>query len=500
MTDKHERRTPSDAEERSGRLVVLEGGRVGQKILLHGDELIVGRAHECDIRFDDGQLSRRHASIRKLGPLIYEVRDLGSSNGTFVNGAPATDPVLVQVDDRIRFGTSLVVQLTLHDPVEEQILQRQRLETLGRLVSGVAHDFNNMLGAVQSNLEYLEGLPPNATVGSVDTAECINDIRRASSRAAQLSRRLVSYARGERRSGLIDVSAICEEVAQVAERTFDRTISVRTEIEAQLIAAGDDLELHQVLMNLCLNARDAMPGGGTLTIRASREGTSSLRVEVGDTGVGMGATTKARIFEAFFSTKKGSGFGLGLATAYEIVKTLGGSITVDSTLDVGTTFVVTLPASAARTRWHTVSTSRDRVDDVFTDSRAGHILVVDDEDMVRRSTRRILALAGHEVSEATCGAEALTTYAHGHPRPDVVLLDLSMPDGSGDEVLARLLEIDPDACIVIVTGHQDPTREQSLRDSGAHGIVHKPWEPGELLELVEALLSDDVTSDRPTRA
>jgi two-component system cell cycle sensor histidine kinase/response regulator CckA len=214
----------------------------------------------------------------------------------------------------------------------------------------------------------------------------------------------------------------------------------------------------------------------------------------------MSATTKSQIFDAFFSTKKTAGFGLGLATAHEFVHNLGGSIDVDSTVDVGSTFIVRLPTSTSRSKWRTVSTIRNKADEVPCVGHAGHVLVVDDEDMVRRSTRRILAVAGLEVSEATCGAEALTRYAHGHPRPDVVLLDLSMPDGSGDDVLARLLEIDPGACVVIVTGHQDPAREDALSAAGAQGIVHKPWEPGELLQLIDQLLTDVAAPERPTRA
>jgi two-component system cell cycle sensor histidine kinase/response regulator CckA len=307
---------------------------------------------------------------------------------------------------------------------------------------------------------------------------------------------------------MIDVSAVCGEVALLLRRTFDRTIDVQTDIAPRLRVAGESLELHQVLMNLCLNARDAMPVGGTLSISAKREEgaesdakgepTGVVIVTVSDDGEGMEKATKSQIFEPFFTTKKGTGFGLGLATVRDIVSLLGGEVTVESEPGAGAKFVITLPAANRRGQRRVTSSIKNK--EALVQHAPMTILLVDDEEMVRRSMMRVLTQAGHEVLEASGGNEAVSLYAASDRPPDLVLLDLDMPNTTGEETLKLLLELDANCKVIMVSGHGERGREMSLRETGALGFLHKPWRHGELMVAIDKIAEPpDDDDERPTR-
>jgi len=483
-----------DVQTGPARLVVLEGEGAGRKIQLDGDVIVIGRAEDCSARFDDPQLSRRHAEIHRRSDSEYELRDLGSSNGTFINGAPI-DRAPLQAEDKLRFGANLVVLFTHYDAVEDQLLQRQRLEALGRMGAGVAHDFNNMVGAISSNLEYLESLPDDQALGDAAIKECITDLKTAASRAAELSMRLLDFARGRAADGAtIDVGAVIGEVAQLAGSTFERSVRIDTAVEGEPIVMGSSMELHQVLMNLCLNARDAMPGGGTLTIHAQLLGDTAdneparVAISVSDTGSGMSKSTLDRVFEPFFTTKRmGAGFGLGLALVHEIVTLLGGDISAESTRGRGTHFSIELPLAGASSRKESTADPKEELKYVPPKQHLS-ILLVDDEEVVRRGARRVLTRSGHRVVEASGGGEALVLYPE--LSPDVVVLDLDMPAMSGEETLEALLELDPDVRVLMVSGHRSTTREQALQARGAQGFLHKPWKLAALIEALEKAVRD----------
>jgi signal transduction histidine kinase/ActR/RegA family two-component response regulator len=485
------------------RLVVVQGDRAGRQQVLDNARTVIGRALDCNMRFDMAQLSRHHAVVHRHEDGRYEVEDLGSSNGTFVNGAPVEGPSEISIGDKVQLGTRLVLQLALHDAVHEELTHRQRLEMLGRLGAGIAHDFNNMLGAVLSNVEFLSGLDKDTTLAAQDVHETLTDIRVAASRAADLSQRLVAFAGGHSSGdSIVNVSHVCNEVARLVRRTFPRTISIKTNVGPRLRIGGTSLEMHQVLMNLCLNARDAMGDGGTLQVTAERVHDGERRsivVRVEDDGEGMDHETQRRIFEPFFTTKREKGFGVGLATVREIVTYLGGGIEVSSRLGEGTRFEITFP-EASRTA-HRMATSSVRPRDENLPGLV--IFVIDDEEMVRRSTRRILMRAGNEVLEAPDGARGVALYRELKRYPDLVLLDVDMPDQSGDDTLREILAINPEAKVVMITGHHDDERELALHRIGANAVIRKPWGPGELLDCVSQAMatSSDVPgeSGRPTR-
>ncbi|HEY1534561.1 MAG TPA: ATP-binding protein, partial [Polyangiaceae bacterium] len=331
------------------RLIAISGTQAGRKFKI-GDTAIIGRGSEASVTLEDPEISRSHARISCSELGAYLLEDLGSKNGTQVNGLPITRHLL-SFGDKIQIGPNVVLLFAPFDPVEDQLLQRQRLEALGRVGAGVAHDLNNMLGAITASIDYLGNLPGASALRSKEVLECFDDIRLAAHQASDLTRGILKFARGRAQAhSPVDLSGLCSDVMRLIRHTFDRAIQIEAQIQPGLSVRGDQAELHQVLMNLCLNARDAMPRGGVLTVSASAvtpgshllpEGLNPAQPQlvlcVQDTGVGMDEATRARIFEAFFTTKReGAGFGLGLATVKEVVTFHGGQIQIDSSEGQGT--------------------------------------------------------------------------------------------------------------------------------------------------------------------
>jgi signal transduction histidine kinase/CheY-like chemotaxis protein len=484
------------------RLVVLMGPEPGRRYPLEGRSVLIGRADECDVQLDDTKVSRRHARLSRMEDGSWVLEDLGSRNGTHVNGEEVGVRPL-RVGDRIQLSAETLLSFTRQDPLEDQLLHRQQMEVIGQLAAGIAHDFNNLLNVIAASSAHLRTLDPDTPLGDPEVRECREDIRAASARAAELTARLLTIARRRReRSGstprAVDVSRLCQDVLQLVRRTFDRSIAVEADVAPDLSIEGDQAALHQLLMNLCLNARDAMRQGGTLTVtarldpdpdpRSSSPWTAGPQVviEVRDTGVGMDEQTRARVFEPFFTTKEsGYGSGLGLATVYEVATTHGGDVEVESALGEGSTFRLRLPARSGspeggrRARKRKASTW-----DRAAKPTVGRVLVVDDDDLVRRSLARLLRGVGHEVVYATDGLEAVEVYTRAEPRPRVVLLDLDMPRLSGAETLARLRELDPDVRVVLVSGYYDDARKREMLDAGAADFLAKPVDAQKLRDAI----------------
>jgi signal transduction histidine kinase/ActR/RegA family two-component response regulator len=488
-----QRGSRGDDQERA-RLVVLAGGPVGRRYAID-KETIVGRSSQAVVQIDQPALSRRHVCIRRV-PDGWEIEDLGSLNGTQVNEQRVTKGPL-QFGDQIELGAEVLLLFTQHDSLKDQILQRQRLEALGRLSAGVTHDFNNMLGAIVASLDYaLLNRPPGHD--DPDYIDSLDDARAAAERASELCSRLLAFVLSDAyEHRRVDLSALCKEVINLVERTVGRAIEVETAIADDLGVIGDAASLHQVLMNLCLNARDAMPDGGALKLSASQTSQNPPMVvlTVRDDGMGMTAATRARIFEPFFTTKPSAGgFGLGLATAKETVEAHGGTLEVATAPNQGSTFTVTLPAVAPE------SIPPESQVTVRPPQISGQlIMLVDDEDIVRRATRRLLTSAGYQVIEARDGAAALRLYEESDPRPEVVLLDLEMPIMNGVETLRRLKALDKNVRVLIVSGHADVARLDAPTYIAARGVVPKPCGAGVLIGAVALALESPLRhSSRPT--
>ena len=478
-------------KQEEARIVVLAGKLAGDKYAIN-DELTLGRGEQADVKIDDTLVSRMQAHIFKHENGSYVIEDLESRNGTQVNGMAITKQILTY-GDRIQIGSSLLL-FAHHDPMEEQVAQRRKLEAIGRLGTGVAHDFNNLLGAVKSSIDFLNGLPSETKVGEPDVREAFNDIRAAAAAATEMTSRLLGFAREVQRShSEVDLSELCHHVVQLARHTFHRSISIEARIDRGLKVSGDRGQLHQLLMNLMINARDAMPNGGKLEISAKKADPLDFEkaplnplvahalITVKDSGVGMDDATQERAFDPFFTTKGDQvGAGLGLAAVYEIAKSHNGHIVVHSVPNRGSEFQVVFPLTTERPMVPT----EPSLPAIRLPNTQLLILLVDDEDVVRRSAGRVVRQSGHRVIFARSGKEALRAYAETQPRPDLVLMDLNMPGMTGDQAFEELREQDPEAPVVFVSGYWDRELERKLRSMGALGFVQKPYEAATLRDAI----------------
>jgi len=478
-------------KEEQARIVVLAGKLAGDKYAI-GEELTLGRGEQADVKIDDTLVSRVHSRIFKHANSSFVIEDLKSRNGTLVNGMAITKQVLTY-GDRIQIGSCLLL-FAHHDPMEEQVAQRRKLEAIGRLGTGVAHDFNNLLGAVRSSIDFLNALPTETKVGDPDVREAFNDIRGAAAAATEMTSRLLGFAREVRGSHAdVDLSELCHHVVQLARHTFHRSISIDARIEGGLKVSGDRGQLHQLLMNLMINARDAMPKGGKLEIEAKKADRLELEkaplnplvahavITVEDTGVGMDDATRERAFDPFFTTKGDQvGAGLGLAAVYEIAKAHNGHITVHSAPNRGSRFQVVFPLTSERPMVPT----EPSLPAIKLPRTQLLILLVDDEDVVRRSAGRVVRQSGHRVIFAKSGKEALRIYTETQPRPDLVLMDLNMPGMTGDQAFEELKALDGQAPVVFVSGYWDRDLERKLREMGALGFVQKPYEAATLRDAI----------------
>jgi len=482
------------------RLVVMNGSQPGRRYVLDGG-VVIGRALDCDVVMDDPEASRRHVRIEPAEVADgYQLIDLGSRNGTYVNGERVKTASL-SFGDKIRLGSKVVFLFARHDPTEDQLLHRQRLETLGRLSAGAAHDFNNMLGAISATSSFLRNTPFDEW-DEREARSCLMDIQNATSRAAELAKRLLAFSRTDSRTRAnMDLSELCHELVQLARRTFPRTIQVSSQIEPRLVVDGDRDQLHQAFVNLVINARDAIMANGeagVITVRTYRssgedsvealdeDGGHRLVIEIEDDGCGMDPETAARVFEPFYTTKpRGTGFGIGLSSVNEIVSAHGGRVEVTSAEGEGSRFRVVLPGSAlerlpqARQRTAASLVARLRGDD-------RRVLVVDDEAVIRRSVKRVLARAGFEVHLAEDGERGLQLLETLERPPDVLLLDLDLPGITGEELLPIVRRRDPSLPVMTMSGHALSVR--GVVASDAH--LAKPFEATELLEQIYQLLGD----------
>jgi PAS domain S-box-containing protein len=378
---------------------------------------------------------------------------------------------------------------------DEQLRQSQRMEAIGTLAGGVAHDFNNILTAILGYAGLLKRLTPR--VDGVQRAADV--VEKAAQRGAMLTQQLLGFARkGKNESAVVDLAAICEEVMGLLQRTIEKSITVRrTSSTTPAVVIGDPGQLQQVVLNLAINARDAMPDGGALTIDTSvvalsadecrrRPGTrpgSHVRLEVTDTGCGIADEIRGRIFEPFFTTKElGKGTGMGLAMVYGIVQNHGGSIGVRSQVGRGTTFEIFLPHALGA-----VATEAQHHGETAP-AGAGRVLVVDDEDAVREVAADILASLGYHVTTARDGATAVDQFRERHHEVDVVLLDLAMPGMGGGECFRALKSIDPAVKAVLCTGYGFNVAAQQLLDEGMIGFVAKPYEIDRLSDAIAQAL------------
>ena len=452
-------------------------------------------------------MSRRHCELRKRADGGWEIEDLNSQNGLRLNGMPVIQSELF-IGDKIQLGPNVLLLFTDRGAVEGELLEKQKLELVGRVAVGVAHDFNNVLGVLAASASCLRSA--SATGNASEVEACLHDIDAAVEKGARLANRLVGFARGSQEGrSTVDASKVCRDIAQLASRFSGSAIRQEVDVEADLFVTADVGELEQVLMNLCVNARDAMSNGGVIRLRARRvmldrlageaiaEPTPYIHITVRDTGSGIAPIHLGRIFEPFFTTKgPGAGFGVGLATVKEIVTLHGGAIEVESDLGRGTAFHVYLPAAPSRNASAATVPRQPNADVLRGNGR--RVLVVDDDTLVRRAISRLVTRMGFDVVEASSGEQAIESYCSG-PAPYFVLLDLEMPGLDGLETLQKLRNLDLDARVLVASGHREPAKEHAVRSKGG-GFLGKPFTTADLSAALRAMLASPpvATDDLPT--
>ncbi len=437
---------------------------------------------------------RRRIEARRAGEAVED---------TYVCKGVRKDGSVIDVEvavTTVRTGDSMA-KMTIHRDVtervqlEQQLLEADKMRAVGTLAGGIAHDFNNILSGIVGSVAFLKrGIDP-----SHPNYQDVETIERLGLRAADLTKKLLGFARGgkyEVRS--LDMNQIIEEVVGIISSSFDPSIAILTDLQEDLRSVeGDAAQIQSVIMNLCINARDAMPEGGTLTLRTSNvtldedyvesrlEATPGdyVQVAVADTGVGMDQDVMGRVFEPFFTTKEvGKGTGLGLAMAYGIVKDHGGHILVDSKVGEGSTFTFRIPASAAPVA---LVQEGDREEAL---GGGESILVVDDEGQVLRLAKRILESYGYDVLLVEQGSQAVETLRANLGKIDLVILDIGMPGMGGRETQRRLRELDPEIPILISSGYSPGGQAKQMLAMGAQGFLPKPYQIDDLARAVRRIL------------
>ncbi len=437
--------------------------------------------------------ARRVLDGEKLG--LNEYIALRKDGNTF--------PVIMHSTAKYRDGKpvgirGIVIDITETKKLEAQLRQAHKMEAVGTLAGGIAHDFNNLLQAVQGYAELL--LMPKGE-GEPGYRE-LQEISRAAKRGGELTRQLLTFSRKvESKLQPADLNRIVEDVRLLLERTIPKMILIELHLTGNLHHVNADAsQVEQILMNLAVNARDAMPDGGTLRIetknvflgeddrRSQPELTPGeyVLLAVADTGQGMDKSTLENIFDPFFTTKEvGKGTGLGLAMVYGIVKSHHGHITCVSKPGEGTAFEIYLPAVEHAERATTIVTGTELLP-------GGHetVLLVDDDESLRDLGEQILEAYGYTVLSAPDGESALQVYQECRDRIDLVVLDLMMPGMGGALCLQKLLEINPAAKVVLVSGYSFNGETEKATESGAKAFIQKPYDVQQMLQVVREVIDE----------
>jgi len=397
-------------------------------------------------------------------------------------------------DERGRPKSILVINtdITERKELEAQLLRTQRLESLGTLATGIAHDLNNVFQPILLALQLLRARSHDRR-----TEEIIDTLQASVKRGSDLVKQVLAFGRGATyKNTALDLRGVIEELTNILRETLPRSIEIVSNIDEGLWTVnGDHTQLYQVLMNLCLNARDAMAEGGTLKLVAENtvvdrhqaasaglaEGGRFVVVTVSDTGHGIRRELVDKIFDPFFTTKEpGKGSGLGLSTSYRIVKDHGGFITVDTEEGAGTTFKVYLPATTSGDE----SEPGDECKPMA--GRGELIMVVDDEASVREVTKMVLEDNGYRVMVTEDGVKAVVLFAEHHDKVDAVVLDMMMPLMEGRSTIKALRELDPAVKIVVATGVKNYVEADTLE---VEAVLVKPYSTHTLLKTLSDILN-----------
>ncbi|HEY2406514.1 MAG TPA: PAS domain-containing protein [Polyangiaceae bacterium] len=377
----------------------------------------------------------------------------------------------------------ICIDITRRHELEEQLMHSQRMEATGRLAGGIAHDFNNLLTVILSYSE-LARLSLNPEHSAIEPLEQISS---AAQRASSLTRQLLIFARKEVvNPKVIDINRVVENVGKLLRRVVGEDIALSIEANAeQSTVLMDVVQCEQLLMNLAVNARDAMPHGGRLGVCTRSGPSGKVELEVSDSGVGMPQEVRERAFEPFFTTKsQGKGTGLGLSTCLAIVTRAGGTIAIASELGKGTTFHIELPCTALALE----SVGGELAS--FLPRGSETVLLIEDDPAVRQLTARILRAQGYTVLVATHGDEAIEVASHHPSRIDLFLSDVVMPGSSGPSVIEQLSQGNPHAKVLFVSGYTGSEFSRMGLDAASFQFLPKPYSTEELARRVRQVLDE----------
>ncbi len=422
---------------------------------------------------------------RRDGTIFYEDKTI----------APVID-----ADGKIVNFLEVGYDVTGQISLEEQLAQSQRLESIGLLAGGIAHDFNNLLGVILGYASFVKSKASR----SDPFYKYIDTIERSATRGAELTSQLLAFARGGKYDVKpVSINKIVIDTLAIIQGSIDKSIVIEKYADEDLpTVEADSGQIQQVLMNLCINSRDAMPGGGVLTLETYQtmltEADAKLNIDahegryvvcrVSDTGIGMNPEMMRKIFEPFFTTKeKGKGTGLGLSMVYGIVRNHGGFIDVESEVGKGTTFRIFYPASESEEKQEMEKTA---------ELKGGNetVLVAEDEEGMRELIRDILQSGGYEVIQAEDGEAALNTYMTLKDRIDLVILDMIMPKMNGEDAFRALKRFDPEVVVLLSSGYSEDVGMQDLLNEGVAGFLGKPYQINELLDKVRVVLESKIKS------
>ncbi len=442
---------------------------------------------------DPEVLAAARATLLSSGEFRREVEHTTKDGRGIIVNVRST--LVRDADGRPRSVLSINTDVTEHKKLEGQFLRAQRLESIGTLASGVAHDLNNILAPILMSAPLLrEDLPPEISERIITTIE------ESAQRGAQIVKQVLTFARGvEGDRVLIDPTYLVKEMVQIAGETFPKSIGITARYSDNVWPVeGDPTQLHQVILNLSVNARDAMPSGGSLVLsvenftvdehyasmmQGAKAGPHVL-IRATDTGSGIPRDLLDKIFDPFFTTKGvGKGTGLGLSTALGIVKSHGGFLSVQSELGSGTTFTIFLPAAAA-----TRTDVSPVVEPPPIRGSGETILVVDDEASIATITKLILENHNYRVLTAHDGPEALALFAQHMDGVDLVITDMMMPYMDGAALIRTLQRMSARVRFIASTGHGDQPRDVELQGLGVTATLTKPYDVARLLTTVQQLL------------
>ncbi len=388
------------------------------------------------------------------------------------------------------------------DHLEAQLRQSQKMEAIGTLAGGIAHDFNNILQTITGFAEYMQ---MDKEADEPDYKN-LNEIITSADRAKELIRQLMFFSRkAETKKAPWKINFEIEQAMRLLDKTIPKMVKFETHLDKGIWDVNvDPVQMEQMILNLCSNASDAMPGGGKIIIKTenavidenfTKLNAGSLRgdyvlLSIEDTGQGIDEKNINKIYEPFFTTKKvGQGTGLGLASVYGITKNHNGYITCESKLDQGTKFKIYLPALKH-------STEVIKKEKVEIQKGTETILVVDDEQSIRKMASDTLKRFGYQVLLSSSGEEAIDLYKEANFGIDLVLLDINMPGMGGFECYKKLKKLDSNAIVVIASGYLDQDEVQENLGAGVAGYIHKPYKLTELLNTIREFLNYPDMSDK----